>query len=125
MRKNSGGRLLVGHAVPSARRPQDARTHQGTTPHGTHRLAAGNGIGGERRHFLHIESGTRGRRGACDSQRHFSRRRCRLVAGAMSMATGEYVSVHSQADTEEAELKLERAELKADDRGEHKELMAI
>jgi VIT1/CCC1 family predicted Fe2+/Mn2+ transporter len=48
-----------------------------------------------------------------------------LVAGAMSMAAGEYVSVHSQGDTEEAELKLERAELKADDKGEHKELMAI
>jgi VIT1/CCC1 family predicted Fe2+/Mn2+ transporter len=32
-----------------------------------------------------------------------------LVAGAMSMAAGEYVSVHSQADTEEAELELERA----------------
>src|ERR1017187_10155071 len=48
-----------------------------------------------------------------------------LVAGAMSMAAGEYVSVHSQADTEEAELKLERAELRADDRGEHKELAAI
>src|SRR6202047_1399823 len=48
-----------------------------------------------------------------------------LVAGAMSMAAGEYVSVHSQADTEEAELNLERAELKADDVGEHKELMAI
>jgi VIT1/CCC1 family predicted Fe2+/Mn2+ transporter len=41
------------------------------------------------------------------------------------MAAGEYVSVHSQADTEQAELKRERAELKADDKGEHKELMAI
>jgi VIT1/CCC1 family predicted Fe2+/Mn2+ transporter len=48
-----------------------------------------------------------------------------LVAGAMSMAAGEYVSVHSQADTEEAELNLERAELRADNKGEHKELMAI
>jgi len=48
-----------------------------------------------------------------------------LVAGAMSMAAGEYVSVHSQADTEQADLKLERAELKTDDAGEHKELMAI
>jgi VIT1/CCC1 family predicted Fe2+/Mn2+ transporter len=48
-----------------------------------------------------------------------------LVAGAMSMAAGEYVSVHSQADTERADLELERAELKADDKGEHKELMAI
>jgi VIT1/CCC1 family predicted Fe2+/Mn2+ transporter len=48
-----------------------------------------------------------------------------LVAGAMSMAAGEYVSVHSQADTEQADLALERAELKTDDEGEHKELMAI
>src|SRR5579863_10653890 len=48
-----------------------------------------------------------------------------LVAGAMSMAAGEYVSVHSQADTEEADLTLERAELKADDKGEHRELAAI
>src|SRR6202521_2090306 len=48
-----------------------------------------------------------------------------LVAGAMSMAAGEYVSVHSQADTEQADLKRERAELRADDKGEHKELTAI
>src|ERR1700737_4235248 len=48
-----------------------------------------------------------------------------LVAGAMSMATGEYVSVHSQADTERAALDQERAELKADDKGEHRELMQI
>ncbi len=48
-----------------------------------------------------------------------------LVAGAMSMAAGEYVSVHSQADTEQADLKLERTELKTDDEGEHEELMAI
>jgi VIT1/CCC1 family predicted Fe2+/Mn2+ transporter len=48
-----------------------------------------------------------------------------LVAGAMSMAAGEYVSVHSQADTQKADLKLERAELKTDDAGEHRELAAI
>jgi VIT1/CCC1 family predicted Fe2+/Mn2+ transporter len=48
-----------------------------------------------------------------------------LVAGAMSMAAGEYVSVHSQADTEKADLKLERAELKTDNAGEHKELADI
>ena len=48
-----------------------------------------------------------------------------LVAGAMSMAAGEYVSVHSQADTEQAELELERAELKTDAKGERKELAAI
>jgi VIT1/CCC1 family predicted Fe2+/Mn2+ transporter len=43
----------------------------------------------------------------------------------MSMAAGEYVSVHSQADTEHADLERERMELKADDAGEHKELAAI
>jgi VIT1/CCC1 family predicted Fe2+/Mn2+ transporter len=48
-----------------------------------------------------------------------------LVAGAMSMAAGEYVSVHSQQDTEEAELNLERTELREDDKGEQKELSAI
>jgi VIT1/CCC1 family predicted Fe2+/Mn2+ transporter len=48
-----------------------------------------------------------------------------MVAGAMSMAAGEYVSVHSQADTEQADLKLERAELKTDEAGERRELTAI
>ncbi len=48
-----------------------------------------------------------------------------LVAGAMSMAAGEYVSVHSQSDTEHADLELERTELRTDNAGEHKELMAI
>jgi VIT1/CCC1 family predicted Fe2+/Mn2+ transporter len=48
-----------------------------------------------------------------------------LVAGSMSMAAGEYVSVHSQADTEQADLKLERAELKSNPKGELQELAAI
>ena len=48
-----------------------------------------------------------------------------LVAGTMSMAAGEYVSVHSQADTEHAALKRETTELKTDNQGEHKELAAI
>ena len=45
-----------------------------------------------------------------------------LVAGAMSMAAGEYVSVSSQADTEQADLQLERRELKAQPEAELKEL---
>lgn len=48
-----------------------------------------------------------------------------LVAGAMSMAAGEYVSVHSQADTESADIERERKELAADYAGEHSELTAI
>src|SRR5450631_540350 len=48
-----------------------------------------------------------------------------LVAGAMSMAAGEYVSVQSQADSEKAALDLERKELETDSEGEHRELEAI
>ena len=48
-----------------------------------------------------------------------------LVAGAMSMAAGEYVSVSSQADTENADLARERRELASDDVAERAELTAI
>lgn len=48
-----------------------------------------------------------------------------LVAGAMSMATGEYVSVHSQSDTEAAAIAQERAELRDDFNGEKRELTEI
>jgi VIT1/CCC1 family predicted Fe2+/Mn2+ transporter len=48
-----------------------------------------------------------------------------LVAGAMSMAAGEYVSVSSQADTENAELGRESRELKDDPAGEREELAQI
>jgi vacuolar iron transporter family protein len=48
-----------------------------------------------------------------------------LVAGAMAMATGEYVSVSSQADTEQADLALERKGLDADQVAEHRELAAL
>lgn len=48
-----------------------------------------------------------------------------LMAGALSMAAGEYVSVSSQRDTEEADLRLEERELSADPEGELRELAAI
>jgi VIT1/CCC1 family predicted Fe2+/Mn2+ transporter len=48
-----------------------------------------------------------------------------LVSGAMSMAAGEYVSVHSQSDSEAADLARERMELKNDSKGELRELTAI
>ncbi len=48
-----------------------------------------------------------------------------LVAGAMSMASGEYVSVSSQADTESADLEREKLELATDDEAERKELANI
>ena len=48
-----------------------------------------------------------------------------LVAGALSMAAGEYVSVSSQADTEQADLSRERAELETDPAGEEDELTGI
>jgi VIT1/CCC1 family predicted Fe2+/Mn2+ transporter len=48
-----------------------------------------------------------------------------LVAGAMSMAAGEYVSVSSQADTERADVARERRELATDEVAELRELAAI
>jgi VIT1/CCC1 family predicted Fe2+/Mn2+ transporter len=48
-----------------------------------------------------------------------------LIAGAMSMATGEYVSVSSQTDTEKADLKKEAEELKANPSAERRELAMI
>ena len=48
-----------------------------------------------------------------------------LVAGAMSMAAGEYVSVSSQADTEEADVARELGELTSDPASEHEELARI
>jgi len=48
-----------------------------------------------------------------------------LVAGAMAMAAGEYVSVSSQADTERADLALERKGLEADEEAERDELASI
>src|SRR6188508_2653638 len=48
-----------------------------------------------------------------------------LVAGAMSMAAGEYVSVSSQSDTENADLARERQELLDDPEAELQELVAI
>src|SRR5512138_2257198 len=48
-----------------------------------------------------------------------------LVAGAMSMAAGEYVSVSSQADTEKADLSRERKELATDQASERYELASI
>ena len=48
-----------------------------------------------------------------------------LVAGAMSMAAGEYVSVSSQADTENADLDREARELETDPEHEHEELAGI
>jgi VIT1/CCC1 family predicted Fe2+/Mn2+ transporter len=48
-----------------------------------------------------------------------------LVAGAMSMAAGEYVSVSSQSDTEQADLARERKELQDDPKAEQEELTGI
>jgi VIT1/CCC1 family predicted Fe2+/Mn2+ transporter len=48
-----------------------------------------------------------------------------LVAGAMSMAAGEFVSVSSQRDSEDADVRLEEKELKADPKGELRELAQI
>src|ERR1700736_6068334 len=119
------GCLRSGYRIPEQGALKNVCTTQGATPNRAHRLATRGRIGCERWHPFNSESGARSRNGARDSQQRIGRGVAGLVARAMSMAAGEYVSVHSQADTEEAELELERAEHKADDKGEHKELMAI
>src|SRR3954469_16258809 len=48
-----------------------------------------------------------------------------LVAGAMSMAAGEYVSVHSQSDAEKADLNTEKQELREEPEAELRELAGI
>jgi VIT1/CCC1 family predicted Fe2+/Mn2+ transporter len=48
-----------------------------------------------------------------------------LVAGALSMAAGEYVSVSSQRDAEEADIRLEERELRSDPQGELRELAEV
>jgi VIT1/CCC1 family predicted Fe2+/Mn2+ transporter len=48
-----------------------------------------------------------------------------LAAGTLSMAAGEYVSVSSQADTEQADLAQESAELAASPKAEHAELAGL
>src|SRR5450432_3329937 len=48
-----------------------------------------------------------------------------LVAGSMSMAVGEYVSVSSQRDAEQADIEMEKRELAADPKAELKELAGI
>jgi len=48
-----------------------------------------------------------------------------LMSGAMAMAAGEYVSVHSQADTENADLSRERSEIASNPEAEHRELADI
>jgi VIT1/CCC1 family predicted Fe2+/Mn2+ transporter len=48
-----------------------------------------------------------------------------LVAGALSMAAGEYVSVSSQRDAEQADIRLEERELRSDPQGELRELALV
>lgn len=98
---------------------------QRTASHRTHRLAARHGIGRERRHRFDGESGARCRGGACNSQQRIGRGSRRPRRRGYVDGSGEYVSVHSQADTEQADLALERTELKLDSPGEHRELTAI
>ena len=57
--------------------------------------------------------------------RHRSERIGGLVAGALSTAAGEYVSVSSRPDTEQADLRLERRQLAADPQAEEAELTGI
>ena len=90
-----------------------------------YRLAPRRGARRERRHRLDREPAARRRGRGREPRQRADRGLAGLVAGAMSMAAGEYVSVHSQADTEAADLERERRELETDNESEHNELTAI
>src|ERR1022692_3433653 len=79
----------------------------------------------QRRYPFDREPGTRCRSCGGDSQQRDDRRDCRPRRRSHVNGPGEYVSVRSQADSEEAALNLERAELQADNQGEQRELTAI
>jgi VIT1/CCC1 family predicted Fe2+/Mn2+ transporter len=88
-------------------------------------MAAGGGVGCQRRHCLDVESDFGVASAHASHGSVLVAGVAGMVAGAMAMAAGEYVSVHSQADVEGAELERERKELAADVVGEHAELTAI
>ena len=97
-------RLDVARRAPRRRAPRRGPRHPA-------QLAARRRARRQRRHRLH--RGHRDGRRRCDQrpQHDPGRRRRRLVAGAMSMAAGEYVSVSTQRDSEQALLAKERREL--------------
>ena len=80
-------------------------------------LGANDGIVSTASLIVGVAAAQRRSRGACSSAGVAG-----LVAGAMSMAAGEYVSVSSQLDTEHADLARESAELAADIESERAEL---
>ncbi len=83
------------------------------------------GAGRERRAHLDREFDRRGRRSHSRAKRHAGRRSGRPKLRALSMAAGEYVSVSSRSDSEEANLAQERAELATTPEAELAELTAI
>ena len=88
-------------------------------------MAARSGHGRQRWHRLHSQLGSGCSRSRGDGQEHADHRRGWFGGGALSMAAGEYVSVSSQSDTENADLEKERIELATQPEHEHAELAAI
>ena len=103
------------------------RTNQHTEPHRTHRigwlraavLGANDGIVSTASLLVGIAAAS------ASQTTLLTTGVAALVAGAMSMAAGEYVSVYSQADTENADLMREKAELAKDPASELQELTSI
>ena len=88
-------------------------------------MAEGRSVGGERWHRLNRELDRWRCRRSRDQKRFLIAGVAGLVAGAMSMAAGEYVSVSSQSDTEQADLAREREELIGNVEAEVDELAEI
>ena len=97
--KRRSGHWRFGNS--SGKSLENARTTQGTASHGKNRLAARFGSRRERWAAFDRQPGARCGRRTWNAQRVLVAGAAGLVAGAMSMAAGEYVSVHSQADAEQ------------------------
>ena len=114
----------AGAAIPETGEIHEPSARPSRSPPGrSYRLAASRGARSQRRYRVDRQPDRRRGRGCRDANRRFARAGAAgLVAGAMSMAAGEYVSVSSQSDTEQADLARERKELSENVEFEQEEL---
>ena len=121
-------RIYPRFANGDGRTAGDSRRDHGCTrdtPKRAHRVASRRGVGRQRWPRVNGQSSDWRRRRRMPPEWCAGGRRCRLAAGALAMAAGEYVSVSSHADTERADLEVERREQAQDSEAEVQELAEI
>lgn len=106
-------------------RERESPPDERTPPHPTCGLATSFGARRQRRHSVDSQSHCRSCGGPCEHARHHRCRCCGVGCWRNVDGGGEYVSVSSQADTEQADLRRERVELATDRAAEEEELAQI